>query len=173
MKTVKIILKFKFLTLFSDKIIQCYTESTVYTIITLFLYGIGAIKQVLMPQLPLLHYSYMELELFNTPVCFIALIVLHYSYMELELYKTFLSSLVFHMITLFLYGIGAFFYLVYFPCYFNITLFLYGIGAYPPSFCVISCNILHYSYMELEHNYVNYIRSLILLLHYSYMELEL
>ena len=43
MKTVKIILKFKFLTLFSDKIIQCYTESTVYTIITLFLYGIGAI----------------------------------------------------------------------------------------------------------------------------------
>ena len=42
MKTVKIILKFKFLTLFSDKIIQCYTESTVYTIITLFLYGIGA-----------------------------------------------------------------------------------------------------------------------------------
>ena len=44
MKTVKIILKFKFLTLFSDKIIQCYTESTVYTIITLFLYGIGARK---------------------------------------------------------------------------------------------------------------------------------
>ena len=44
MKTVKIILKFKFLTLFSDKIIQCYTESTVYTIITLFLYGIGAIS---------------------------------------------------------------------------------------------------------------------------------
>ena len=43
MKTVKIILKFKFLTLFSDKIIQCYTESTVYTIITLFLYGIGAL----------------------------------------------------------------------------------------------------------------------------------
>ena len=42
MKTVKIILKFKFLTLFSDKIIQCYTESTVYTIITLVLYGIGA-----------------------------------------------------------------------------------------------------------------------------------
>ena len=44
MKTVKIILKFKFLTLFSDKIIQCYTESTVYTIITLFLYGIGAFR---------------------------------------------------------------------------------------------------------------------------------
>ena len=43
MKTVKIILKFKFLTLFSDKIIQCYTASTVYTIITLFLYGIGAL----------------------------------------------------------------------------------------------------------------------------------
>ena len=47
MKTVKIILKFKFLTLFSDKIIQCYTESTVYTIITLFLYGIGALVRFL------------------------------------------------------------------------------------------------------------------------------
>ena len=47
MKTVKIILKFKFLTLFSDKIIQCYTESTVYTIITLFLYGIGATSKYL------------------------------------------------------------------------------------------------------------------------------
>ena len=64
MKTVKIILKFKFLTLFSDKIIQCYTESTVYTIITLFLYGIGAIiKLDDNNYIDLLHYSYMELEL--------------------------------------------------------------------------------------------------------------
>ena len=56
MKTVKIILKFKFLTLFSDKIIQCYTESTVYTIITLFLYGIGAF----------IHFSQLLLFLFIT-----------------------------------------------------------------------------------------------------------
>ena len=66
MKTVKIILKFKFLTLFSDKIIQCYTESTVYTIITLFLYGIGAVHNRLNSLVYyLLHYSYMELELFR------------------------------------------------------------------------------------------------------------
>ena len=65
MKTVKIILKFKFLTLFSDKIIQCYTESTVYTIITLFLYGIGAdiIEETAIRLIKKLHYSYMELEL--------------------------------------------------------------------------------------------------------------
>ena len=64
MKTVKIILKFKFLTLFSDKIIQCYTESTVYTIITLFLYGIGAMTYFLLyVVISKLHYSYMELEL--------------------------------------------------------------------------------------------------------------
>ena len=57
MKTVKIILKFKFLTLFSDKIIQCYTESTVYTIITLFLYGIGADRAVF-KYLDFLTYNY-------------------------------------------------------------------------------------------------------------------
>ena len=87
MKTVKIILKFKFLTLFSDKIIQCYTESTVYTIITLFLYGIGA--KHLVSLLSILHY------------------LLHYSYMELEqAFQTILFFL-WMSITLFLYGIGA------------------------------------------------------------------
>ena len=85
MKTVKIILKFKFLTLFSDKIIQCYTESTVYTIITLFLYGIGASTIYLYSvNISKLHYSYMELEpLSRTPFTF-SQITLHYSYMELE-----------------------------------------------------------------------------------------
>ena len=61
MKTVKIILKFKFLTLFSDKIIQCYTESTVYTIITLFLYGIGAILSKLSNHIP----SYYIIPIWN------------------------------------------------------------------------------------------------------------
>ena len=86
MKTVKIILKFKFLTLFSDKIIQCYTESTVYTIITLFLYGIGAL------------FRYVCVA----PSCW-----LHYSYMELELKCSSIKVIRLLRITLFLYGIGA------------------------------------------------------------------
>ena len=86
MKTVKIILKFKFLTLFSDKIIQCYTESTVYTIITLFLYGIGAISN---PFHQWLIYNYYIIPIWNWsnsinnyPTTDKGL--LHYSYMELE-----------------------------------------------------------------------------------------
>ena len=86
MKTVKIILKFKFLTLFSDKIIQCYTESTVYTIITLFLYGIGAV----------FHMSLFQLH--NTITLFLY-----------GIGAFFLFALFFQLsfITLFLYGIGA------------------------------------------------------------------
>ena len=85
MKTVKIILKFKFLTLFSDKIIQCYTESTVYTIITLFLYGIGAIFP---PNLLLLNKR-ITLFLYGIGAVFASssinfVVSLHYSYMELE-----------------------------------------------------------------------------------------
>ncbi len=87
MKTVKIILKFKFLTLFSDKIIQCYTESTVYTIITLFLYGIGACKTT--PALGLI-----------TPHYIIPIWNWSYSYLP----PLFIDI----EITLFLYGIGAF-----------------------------------------------------------------
>mgnify|MGYP003397947683 CR=1 FL=1 len=73
MKTVKIILKFKFLTLFSDKIIQCYTESTVYTIITLFLYGIGArlIVDVFLPVpahyiIPIWNWSHLIYNVFRS-----------------------------------------------------------------------------------------------------------
>ena len=129
MKTVKIILKFKFLTLFSDKIIQCYTESTVYTIITLFLYGIGAI--ILCFKI-ITHIVYYIIPIWNwsesTAICITATTsitlflygigalkicfnsylfsLLHYSYMELELIQTqvFLKP---YRITLFLYGIGA------------------------------------------------------------------
>ena len=116
MKTVKIILKFKFLTLFSDKIIQCYTESTVYTIITLFLYGIGAIyKCFSRTSNSSLHYSYMELELdcskplFSRYICITLFLYgigailyicytlniqkLHYSYMELEQRQVIMHSL--------------------------------------------------------------------------------
>ena len=86
MKTVKIILKFKFLTLFSDKIIQCYTESTVYTIITLFLYGIGAL---LFRSLAILQFHYYIIPIWNwsfhCALAYAFIIRLHYSYMELEL----------------------------------------------------------------------------------------
>ena len=85
MKTVKIILKFKFLTLFSDKIIQCYTESTVYTIITLFLYGIGALTKLV----PMLASILITLFLYGIGAIIhlvlpTFLLLLHYSYMELE-----------------------------------------------------------------------------------------
>ena len=107
MKTVKIILKFKFLTLFSDKIIQCYTESTVYTIITLFLYGIGAnISLPNLDRLIITLFLYGIGAINNTVFRLVKVIItlflygiganvkrkrctyiylLHYSYMELEL----------------------------------------------------------------------------------------
>ena len=120
----------------------------------------------------LLHYSYMELE-----HCVIASEVgvpceLHYSYMELELKAGQPQTRPSHLITLFLYGIGAKSSDAFVTLLIIITLFLYGIGACYRSLVSRSLLELHYSYMELEHT-VRHISRIVPELHYSYMELEL
>ena len=151
MKTVKIILKFKFLTLFSDKIIQCYTESTVYTIITLFLYGIGAFTPFLFCFflstnyiIPIWNWSLNKQFLCNFSCVYYIIPIWNWSSLTLNLrliscshyiipiwnWSNVISEIPFeeYFITLFLYGIGA-----SCLCFKSkpriITLFLYGIGA--------------------------------------------
>ena len=55
----------------------------------------------------------------------------------------------------------------------KITLFLYGIGAFYTHCFFSSSYLLHYSYMELEPFTYNPILNPRSELHYSYMELEL
>ena len=77
------------------------------------------------------------------------------------------------LITLFLYGIGAFIIIHSFFVLFFITLFLYGIGANSNHSTVRNYILrLHYSYMELELNYNRIYSPNFFSLHYSYMELE-
>ncbi len=55
----------------------------------------------------------------------------------------------------------------------SITLFLYGIGAFYNFFCRFYYFLLHYSYMELELPWEVSDNIVGDVLHYSYMELEL
>ena len=142
--------------------------------ITLFLYGIGAlILYFSIANSNLLHYSYMELEpercgfesckvqdyiipiwnwsffesTLNTPV-----ISLHYSYMELEQLPSwycFTNHIWLHYSYMELELCTPFACPVLTP----ITLFLYGIGAVLRHSYSLSLILLHYSYMELEPNF--------------------
>ena len=140
--------------------------------ITLFLYGIGATLDVVNSCNSVgLHYSYMELELF--PFCLFKLFCLYYIIPIWNWSKN-IQVIVLHkiLITLFLYGIGAYTDIIHCPLkdgnyiipiwnwsksknssFSNwpfITLFLYGIGAEVLFFPLFAIILLHYSYMELE-----------------------
>ncbi len=118
-----------FITLFLYGIGAKYSGALVASVvITLFLYGIGA---------------------FPIASCFCFLLVLHYSYMELELSSSVpcFNFSIYYIIPIWNWSSFKF---NTAKCLAIITLFLYGIGAFGLESPIYNFSKLHYSYMELE-----------------------